>query len=1089
MTPSSATVTYAWALNGTVEATTATYTVPAKAKDGDEITLTVTDADGNKAAATVYVGGLTILKVEPLAQGDTYKFVKAYFSTALASLSPSEIEIRGKKDQKLYSIQTAVLSTDGMAADLTLYGSNADDGTTFLQPNTTYVMTLTQNGQSASLEFELPAYATDKIVTSVDPVKNTITTARSWKTGETGNAGTFTVAGKYDGNLGTLIGRTVNYQYDTDNNLTAFTLEDADVVYGAMKFVNDDDNYETAYFKDALTGETYKLCVDATASKNESRVFNAHNGAERWVTEGTTYNYTKLVLNPDGTVSTANIVQELAQNLIVASVDGTKVIQDKDNAFDLDGYIIVKDDEYVEPADLEVGDIVFINTGLKFADVFTYTISGELSNVVSGKLDIDEKTYNWNGAQYYDDDDEVYKTLSTNDTEAAQAYLNSLDTEEDTTIWIARNKNIKYIDGEVVGVKKYTYETYLITKTAAAYTESLKNKFNVDVFDGTNTETVTIDLSQLKFYKGVAGKYEADDAAKWGDTGDADYGDWTFAGKTNATYDGADYDVATLLPQGRLVKFMYDEAGALVGLSDGEDTEATAENSSLDGTNALGAANSPNLTDESAKLVQDTTATTSKVYTMGNYTNLWIWNEKNPKSATDATNGDDTYTKVTLTDFENEIETDNADPFKGITYRVDGTKITDLVVKIKNDNAYAKAETNTIAGVIDDITYKNDDTDTAQVVNTITIYGTDGKKVKYTANGEFGTITGGYKKGSYVELTQNKTTELITAAEMKADWSMATDAATDSLASAHATTYYHNNKLILSNNTTELTVASGGKILKRYQKEGSWKYDIVDYSDVNVIDGDVDVWYNNTYVSSDGSKVQSNMIVVQAISGDTVAPATATVTIAGDISRSAGSIVSTASTKLTPTVTDPDGTIEEIDSWKWYYIAAGSTVKEAALVTATQAPVTTKALVLATTDGGTVNGSKFFVVMTDSDGNTYTSNTITMEEPVVTTVSLAAGFASENLKTGEPSTAIATISDQFGKAIAVDATAMTPTYKAGTGTATATFAANTTGKVTITVTAGTTAVAEGDEFSLVLGNKKLKATCQTTATNMILTAE
>ena len=170
-----AAASYEWSLNGTVEATTATYTVPASAKDGDEIKVIVTAEDGETASDTVYVGGFTILKVEPLAQGNTYKFVKAYFSSALTSLSPSDIEIRGKKDQKLYSIQTAVLSSDGMAADLTLYGTQDADGTTFLIPNTTYIMTLTQNGQSTSLEFELPEYMTDKIVTSVDVANNKIT--------------------------------------------------------------------------------------------------------------------------------------------------------------------------------------------------------------------------------------------------------------------------------------------------------------------------------------------------------------------------------------------------------------------------------------------------------------------------------------------------------------------------------------------------------------------------------------------------------------------------------------------------------------------------------------------------------------------------------------------------------------------------------------------------------------------------------------------------------------------------------------------------------------------------------------------------
>ena len=716
--PAGAIVTYEWSINGTIYATSESITVPASAKDGDEIKLVVTDADGEKAEDTVYVGGLTILKVEPLAQGATYKYVKAYFSSALSSLSPSDIEIRGKKDQKLYSIQTAVLASDGMAADLTLYGSADADGTTFLRANTTYVMTLTQNGESTSLEFELPAYATDKIVTSVDMGNNTITTDTSGKTGETGDEGTFNVAGKYDGNLGSLIGRTVNYQYDTDNNLTALTVDPAEVVYGAMKFVNDYDDLTKAYFKDALTGATYKVNrTAATATKNLTWFYKAESGEYTELTAGNTYQYTKLVLNPDGTVSTANVVAAFPQNLFIADVDGTKAIQDKNNAFDLDGYTIVKDDLYVTPDDLELGDVVFINTTLKFADVYTNDISGELSNVISGKLDIDDETYNWNGAQYYDEDDGVYKTLSTATDEASQAYLNSLDTETDTTIWIARDKSIKYLDGTVVGVKKYSYATNLVAKTAQPYTESLKNKFNVDVFDGENTSTITIDLSQLKFYKGVEGTFSATTPAEWGDDGEPGYGIFTFEGKNdNDDYDGAAYDVAGMLAQGSLVKFMFDEDGNLVGFSDGEDAETAtlsdaANGSSLDGKYSLGLTGSPNLTAKSTKLIDDLDVTTTGIYTMGSYTNLWIWNDENKE-----TDKADSYKKVVLTDFDNEIITNEATNFKGLTYRVDGTKVTDLVVNIKNGDAYKAADTATVAGVLASVTYKNNSTDTAQVI-------------------------------------------------------------------------------------------------------------------------------------------------------------------------------------------------------------------------------------------------------------------------------------------------------------------------------------------------------------------------------------
>ena len=63
--PADAKVTYKWTINGKGAVTTATYTVPADANSGDAIKLVVTDADGETAEDTVYVGGFTILAVEP----------------------------------------------------------------------------------------------------------------------------------------------------------------------------------------------------------------------------------------------------------------------------------------------------------------------------------------------------------------------------------------------------------------------------------------------------------------------------------------------------------------------------------------------------------------------------------------------------------------------------------------------------------------------------------------------------------------------------------------------------------------------------------------------------------------------------------------------------------------------------------------------------------------------------------------------------------------------------------------------------------------------------------------------------------------
>ena len=74
---------------------------------------------------------------------------------------------------------------------------------------------------------------------------------------------------------------------------------------------------------------------------------------------------------------------------------------------------------------------------------------------------------------------------------------------------------------------------------------------------------------------------------------------------------------------------------------------------------------------------------------------------------------------------------------------------------------------------------------------------------------------------------------------------------------------YDSEKLVLSDGK-QLTVAEGGAILLRYTEEGSVKHKVVTYSDVNTIKKAMNVWYDNTYLDSTGTKIQSSMIVVEA---------------------------------------------------------------------------------------------------------------------------------------------------------------------------------------------------------------------------------
>ena len=162
--------TYKWTLNGKGAVTTETYEVPADANSGDAIKVVVTDEAGNTAEDTVYVGGFTILKVEPTtaSTNNSYKYVRAYFSTSLDSLSTEDIEIRAVKSQQLYSIESVKLSSDGTYADITIAGDASVAETRFLSAGLRYGCTINHDGDVAYLEFELPEFLSDLTVTAVN---------------------------------------------------------------------------------------------------------------------------------------------------------------------------------------------------------------------------------------------------------------------------------------------------------------------------------------------------------------------------------------------------------------------------------------------------------------------------------------------------------------------------------------------------------------------------------------------------------------------------------------------------------------------------------------------------------------------------------------------------------------------------------------------------------------------------------------------------------------------------------------------------------------------------------------------------------
>ena len=141
------------------------------------------------------------------------------------------------KSQQLYSVESVKLSSDGTYADITIAGDTSMSDSSFLMAGVKYGCTVSQGDDTAYLEFELPIFRSDLTVTSVDTKEAKVAVVgsgryyRAWY-----DLGSYEVGSVYDGNLGSLVGRHVNMNTNSDDQVVDFFVQDETVVIGAMEF-------------------------------------------------------------------------------------------------------------------------------------------------------------------------------------------------------------------------------------------------------------------------------------------------------------------------------------------------------------------------------------------------------------------------------------------------------------------------------------------------------------------------------------------------------------------------------------------------------------------------------------------------------------------------------------------------------------------------------------------------------------------------------------------------------------------------------------------------------------------------------------
>ena len=564
------------------------------------------------------------------------------------------------------------------------------------------------------------------------------------------------------------------------------------------------------------------------------------------------YDYVQLTLNSNGTVAVAMVDPRWTSNILVNDVVGTIIVESETMTLDVDGYTIVKGGVYVEPEDLESGDVVYYDTTNKFAEVYNDEVTGTISKVTSKKLTVDGTAYDWDGAKYYDSSSKAYKTLDgTSDNVGAQKYLNSLSKDDDVTLVLNRGGSIAYITGTEEETESDSNAVYMTNRLGQAYAQDLKHYAKITLNDGTD-QSVTVDLSKLTSY---AGKDLEDGGAKidtevvdkpWKTTLSFDF--TVASGKpdyTNAVGSATATDLKDTtktdgeFPIGELIKVTTNPAGVVVG---------------LEKLGAVGTMTATSKDDDSAKPQLESTDTTitagGKVLALSSSTSIWVIDK------------DLKVKKVAFSDYESKTAQGKENL---VSVYADGTKAANVVINNLDGDAYSEATEDYAAGIVMDVQMAANGT--SNEVAEITIKAADG--IDYEFNGTGKKNTTEPANGNYVVLTLDKDTTDLHDKNSIANYPWTGDSNGDGVADLFTSTLTpgrgSNATTLLPDNGTTLTAQSGALILKRKDEnaDGKYEYAPIEIGTINATTNKMNIFWHAVDIND--TKMAADIIVVEDV--------------------------------------------------------------------------------------------------------------------------------------------------------------------------------------------------------------------------------
>lgn len=664
---------------------------------------------------------LAIKSVEPatLIGNNGYKYIVVNFNRALDKLDASEVSIRNKSTNELITLEKVALSTNGKSATLTLLGDVATSGNMFVVANTDYVLTVSVKGASAAMDFNFPDVRADKTVTAVDAAKRTITT----------ETGTYTVPTTISVDFQDILGRTVTYWFNKNNEITKLVVANETVVYGAFGVSDKDGAREFA----AKTSDAKYVSVTA---KTTGTIYHTEyvkatgKGKANIPDDKSTLDYAKLVLNPNGTIRSAVYEGTMISNsILVASVAENVATESKTKSVNLKDYTIVKDGKTIAIANIQAGDVLFYNAGDKYAEVYTTKVTGAVTAVTDKKVTVADKAYEYNAA--------TTKYVEGNETKFTNAdyFVAVKKAAKDATLYLDRAGKVVYASGDKGTVATSTRDI-ILTDVAKTYSQSLESYIRLAGSDATTTAVPEIKLSELKTVKTSVGTWTKDNV-----TGATKVKSFDAFVAANPNGNPADYTLKSITytddktgESGKPINFKPVEADIVVLTLDSTNTKVI-------GIELVSAA-------DTLKTDSKTTFEKGKSTIAGNSANYQIVSStpvyeitKNAASVTKTTYGE--YAKKTLADKAANVKIFN-----------DNGNVKKIVINDKQGDTYGITDTDKKIGIV-----VGKETLNKKVVSFTII--SAGQKVEFTSFVD--DYRTDYEVGDMVEVEYEKSTNKVKA--------------------------------------------------------------------------------------------------------------------------------------------------------------------------------------------------------------------------------------------------------------------------------------------------------------------------------------